>query len=130
MKIWHVTKTEEAMNTIRKSKLLLPGTNVSRKESGDTFVHVNLVPFEPGQYALDVIGKDTNEAWILELTIPDNIALVPDPSGEGEWYGGRWMVAREPIPIVKILKITEILNVSVWEAQRGRGAEVIFKTRG
>jgi len=112
MRIYHVTKQEESYRAILKSRTLLVGRNVS---TSDQFVHVSLEPFEQGSYALDVIGADTNEAWIFECEIADNTALEEDPSGDGEHYNGGWKVCRNPIPITRIYSVTYIENVQRWE---------------
>ncbi len=115
MKVFHITKTEEAFKSIMYERLLRPGRNVA---TGEALVHVMLEPPVPGNWALDVIGDDTNQAWVLELEIPDETPLLDDPSGEGEDYGGKWYVAPGPIPILAVRSVRYVPNVQAWEMSK------------
>lgn len=112
---YHAAKTEEVYEAICRSRTLIPGVNVSTKEE---WVHLSLTPFRGGGYALDVIGPDTNEAWVFELVIPDDTELLPDPSGDGEIYGGKWVVHRGDLKI-KITSVLHITHVQKWEETGG-----------
>lgn len=70
----------------------------------------------PGNWALDVIGRDTNEAWILEIEILDSTELFDDPADDaGKFYGGGWIVCKVAVPIVNIRKIEHVDDVHSWE---------------
>ncbi len=64
---------------------------------------------------LDIIGEDTNEAWIVTLEIPEGTILLPDPSDEGQYYNGRWVVHEGPLA-VQIIEVVHIPNVQRWES--------------
>ncbi len=112
MILYHATKEREAFESILQCKRLIPGRNVTT----DTVVGVHLSrnPFYPGSWALDVIGADTNEAWVFEIEIPDDATLIPDPSGEGAFYNGEWVVHEGTLNIT-ICSITYIADVPAWE---------------
>ncbi len=110
--VYYAAKTKEQLEHLRSGMKIELGRNVS---SPELLAHVSMTPFKQGEFALDVIGKDTNEAWILELEIPDDIKFEDDPSGEGAIYGGDWKVSREPIRILRIISETHIPNVREWE---------------
>lgn len=113
MIVWHVTKNESSLKAIRATMEIGLGQNVGDK---NFYAHVSNRKFQSGNWALDVIGDDTGEAWILELEIADETELMTDPADDaGEVYGGGWVVSRVPITIVKILSITYVENVFEWE---------------
>jgi len=113
MKAWFAAKTEEKRDLILKELLIPLGRNVA---ADCPLAHISLTPFRPGTWALDVIGADTNKAWVFELDIPNTVKLEADPSGDGHSYGGEWRVSRHPIPVSRIVGITPIPNVAEWEA--------------
>lgn len=108
---YHAAKTWEAAQSIIDEMVLRFGKNVN----GGEFTHISLEPFKAGEFALDVIGADTNQAWIFVMEIPDDVCLQDDPSGDGESYGGGWRVSTQPIPVLRILSVTFIPNVVRWE---------------
>lgn len=114
---YHATKCKEYYEAILKTSILLPGKNVSTDKRDMT--HISLNPFYPGSWALDVIGENTNEAWIFEIQIPDNTSLLPDPSGDGEHYNGGWMVHLGMLH-VKVVSVTYISDVIEWESSKKR----------
>jgi|SRR3989344_3643521 len=123
MRVYHATKKEEAYERILKDRLLLPGRNLATEAP---LVHVSLRPFTQGSYALDVIGADTNEAWILECEILGETPLADDPTDEaGECYNGGWRVCETPISITRIHSVTYISNVQKWERGDSGYAEKI-----
>jgi len=111
MKVYHVTKTEEGFKGILQEKVLIPGRNINHSTP---LTHLSLDPFRPGSWALDVIGKDTNKAWIFELEISDDTPVQPDPTNEGELYNGKWVVVEGNLP-VEIRSCVYIPNVQKWE---------------
>ncbi len=116
---YHVTKRKEDLGAILASKTLIPGRNVKTKQY---MVHLALKPFQPGRWALDLIGPDTNEAWIIELQIADETPLQPDPCGnmDQEMYAGgpdNWTVHDGPLAI-KVVEVTHIPNVHAWESHQ------------
>lgn len=113
MRVWFAAKTEERRDIILNDKIIPLGGNVSTDE---LLAHVSLTPFKRGGWALDVIGADTNEAWIFELELPDSIHLYEDPSGDGVHYLGDWRVSKNPIPIEKIISEVHIPDVQAWES--------------
>jgi len=93
--------------------LIRVGRNVSHEKK---FAHLSCVKFMPGNWALDVIGRDTNEAWILEIEILDSTELFDDPADDaGKFYGGGWIVCKVAVPIVNIRKIEHVDDVHSWE---------------
>lgn len=127
MIVWHVTKTRKAKENILKEQTLRLGKNVTRKDR--RFVHVSLDPFEPGSWALDVIGhNDTNRGWIFKLEVPDETIFENDPSGDGEHYNGRWVVSRKPVLIVKVISLVYIANIRRWESHEAK--ERALRMRG
>lgn len=112
MILYHATKTKEAKHSIIKTNVLLPGRNVRTRQC--TQVHLSKDQFIKGSYALDVIGADTNEAWVFTVEIPDNTPLLPDPSDEGRLYNGEWVVHEGPLPVT-ILAVEHIKNVRAYE---------------
>ncbi len=117
MIVYHATKRQENLAMILATEQLLPGRNVG---DGQTrYVHLSKTPFVAGSYALDVIGPDTNEAWIITCDIPDDTVLLPDPSGEGEVYDGEWVVHEGPL-MVRVISLKHVPNVQQWEAQTTR----------
>ncbi len=114
MIVYHTTKTKASFRGIVDSNTLLPGWNVSALT--DCYVHISLNPFHQGSWALDVIGDDTNEAWVFTLDIPDDTPLLPDPSDEGKYYNGDWVVHEGPLS-VKVIDCVYIPNVQSWENQ-------------
>ncbi len=119
--IYHVTKTKSTFENIIRERLLRPGKNVV---TGEALVHVMLAPPVPGGWALDVIGEDTNQAWVLELEVPDETPLLQDPSDEGEDYGGQWYVAPGPVPILAVRSVLFVPNVQAWEMGREEWQEL------
>ena len=117
MIIYHAARRRRTAYAIVKEMLLGFGRNVA----GGEYAHVSLTPFQPGNLALNVIAHDTNQAYIFKLKVADDIQLEDDPSDESDYYGGGWKVSTEPIPIQKIISITEVPNVINWE--RGIGSE-------
>lgn len=111
---YHVTKTRGGLDAILASRTLHPGRNVTTKEM---LVHLSLTRFRAGRYALDVIGADTNKAWIIEFQIPNDTVLEPDPSGDGKFYCGVWMV-HQGVLAITIVSITHIPDVLAWEEHR------------
>ena len=119
MIVYHAAKTIEAVYRIFDEMLIRQGRNIN----GDVLTHVSLSPFQAGKFALDVIGADTNQAWIFELEIPDDTPLQTDPSGDAENYGEGWKVSVNPILILKIHSITHIPHVVEWECKsNGEGS--------
>ena len=116
MILYHVTKSQTNFEAIMASKVLRPGRNVT--DNSNKWVHLSVAPFYQGSWALDVIGADTNEAWILTLEVDDATALQPDPSGEGELYNGSWVVYPAALP-VRIISVIYIKNVQQWESGDG-----------
>lgn len=112
MIIYHATKTRLEFEEIKKTLVLKPGKNV---KTDKPLVHISVKPFLPGNFALDVIGRDTNHAWVLKLEVDDFVPLDNDPSGESDIYGGGWRVSEQPIKILRILSIDFISNVLDWE---------------
>lgn len=113
MIVWHVTKTKAALNAITNKLEIGLGRNVGDE---NFYAHVSTQKFKSSDWALDVIGADTGEAWILELEVSDKTDLFPDPADDaGEVYGGGWVVSREPITIKRIVSIDYIENVFNWE---------------
>jgi hypothetical protein len=112
MIVYHVTKTRESLMKILISGMLLPGRNVSDRSTN--YVHLSKTPFIQGSWALDVIGPDTNEAWILTCIIHDDVPLLPDPSGEGGLYEGEWVVHNGPLSI-DLVSMKHIPNVRRFE---------------
>jgi len=127
MKVYHATKNKKSYGAILKSGILLPGENVVTKE---TAVHLSLDPFSRGAYALDVIGEDTNTAWIFECEVPDDIKFENDPSMEGEIYKGRWVIHRGELP-VKIITVRHISDVIEWEMTENpqEYEKIVFETK-
>ncbi len=115
MIVYHATKRQESLAMILATGVLLPGRNTGDKSA--KYVHVSKTPFVQGGYALDVIGPDTNEAWILTCVIPDDTVLLPDPSGEGALYEGKWVVHKGPLR-VQISRMQHIPNVRQWEGKK------------
>lgn len=113
MIVYHVAKTEIGYTGIRDQQVILPGKNVHTGIA--EFAHISLNEFSPGSWALDVIGADTNEAWIFTLDIPDDTELQPDPSGDGDYYNGGWVVHKGPLA-VKIVHVEHIQDVCDWES--------------
>ena len=125
MRVFHATKTYAGYQGIVKEKKILLGRNVTATEA---FAHVSLNPFLPGSYALDVIGEDTNRAWILECEISDTTPLEDDPADEaGEDYNGGWRVSRIPIEVDAIVRVTFVRNVQEYEGGDVSYAHVIFE---
>ncbi len=119
MILYHATKLRSSFKAIVATNTLLPGRNVSTDQE---FVHLSHNPFAPGSYALDVIGADTNEAWVFTLEIPDDTPLSEDPSGEGSLYNGGWVVHDGPLAVT-IISVEYIPNVQLYEcglAQQAR----------
>ncbi len=112
MILYHATKHRSSFEAICATHKLRPGRNVTTRTI--LGVHLSCDPFYPGSYALDVIGADTNEAWVFEIEIPDDTPLVPDPSGDGKYYNGDWVVHQGKLPIT-IRRIVYIPNVQAWE---------------
>jgi len=112
---YHVTKTEAAFREILRTGVLLEGKNASTHEIEG--VHISIDPFYPGSNALDVIGADTNRAWIFTFEVPEDTPLEPDPSGEGVFYNGTWMIHRGLLR-VRIVSVLHISNVKYWEDGR------------
>ena len=113
MIVWHAAKTARAFDLIQKKMEIGLGKNLS---STTQFAHISTRKFERGDYALDVIGADTNTAWVFELEISDDTILLADPCDEGgKYYGGGWMVCADSIPIVKIISVEHIPHVLTWE---------------
>jgi len=110
--VYHAAKTKQAVDSITHQMVIRTGRNVASRSK---LAHVSLEPFMPGRFALDVIGPDTNQAWILELEIPDDTPLEDDPADDWDIYGKGWKVSRQPIPVLKIVSITHIPNVVEWE---------------
>jgi len=115
MRVFHATKTLSALEAIKSEQKLKAGKNVADRTA--LLIHLSLDPFSRGSWALDVIGKDTNEAWIVELEIADDTPLEPDPSWDGEHYNGRWVVVRQNELPVHIVGIIHIPNVQKWEGR-------------
>ncbi len=113
MRVYHATKTKSGLEGIIATCTLLPGWNITALH--ERFVHLSLDPFYQGSYALDIIGEDTNEAWIVTLEIPEDTILLPDPSDEGQYYNGRWVVHEGPLA-VQIIEVVHIPNVQRWES--------------
>lgn len=112
MILYHVTKSRNSFEAILASQTLLPGRNIS--DVTNTWVHLSTTPFYQGSWALDIIGADTNEAWIFTIEIDDDSELLPDPTGEGEIYNGPWVVCTGPLTI-NIRSVHYIKNVQKWE---------------
>ncbi|HYD93475.1 MAG TPA: hypothetical protein VEB18_03450 [Candidatus Paceibacterota bacterium] len=113
MRVYHATKTECSLTNILEEKILLPGRNVVCE---DTYVHLSLNPFHQGSYALDVIGEDTNRAWVIECEIPDDTPLAPDPADNaGAAYNGGWVIHGGPLSITEVISVLYIQNVQRWE---------------
>lgn len=113
MIVWHATKTHEHFLSIKESMRIAVGRNVSHDKS---LAHLSRIKFLPGNWALDVIGRDTNQAWILEIEISDSTELFDDPADDaGKFYGGGWVVCEVAVPILRIRKIEHIDNVRLWE---------------
>jgi len=126
MRIYHAMKQEDAYLAITRDRILLLGRNVTTKSI--KYVHISLNPFTQGSWALDVIGADTNEAWIIECEIADDTPLISDPADDaGEDYNGGWMVCESEIPILKVHSITYIDNVQEWESGDRTRARMILK---
>jgi len=125
MRAYYAAKSNEQLERIKQSREISLGRNVASQEA---FAHISLSPFKRGSYALDVIGEDTNEAWVLELEISDETRLEDDPSGEGALYEGEWKVSRAPIRIEQVVSIRHIPNVSEWEW--GKENEKILGSEG
>jgi hypothetical protein len=111
MIVYHATKTKAAFKTIKATGVLLPGYNVT---TGEQLVHLCRKPFVPGSWALDVIGADTNEAWVFTLEIPDDTPLREDPSKDGETYNGGWVVHEGELH-TSILSVEHIKDVRRYE---------------
>lgn len=121
--VWHVTKTEEALRLIISEKIIRLGKNIVNEN--ELLAHISLEPFEQGNWALDVIGSDTNEAWILNIEIPECTPLEDDPARDEDIYGRGWKVSREPIQILSFQKLLYISNIQHWEDKRAcAGAEI------
>lgn len=112
MILYHATKNRSSFEAICAAGELRPGRNVKTRTI--LGVHLSRDPFCPGSYALDVIGADTNEAWVFEVEVPDDTPLSPDPSGEGSYYNGTWVVYQGNLAIT-IRRIVYIPDVRAWE---------------
>jgi len=112
MRVWHVTKIREGKAGIIRTQKIQLGKNLNSEQ---LLAHVTLTPFLKGSLSLDIISKDTNEAWIFELEIPDDTVLLEDPTGESELYQGEWRVSETEIKILEIISIEHIPNVHEWE---------------
>lgn len=121
MVVYHVTKTEEAYQAILASGVLLPGRNVKTKTV--VGVHLSLTPFIPGCYALDVICGQ--QGWLLTLEIADDTELLPDPSGEDQLYGGKWVIHPAPLAVV-VLSASHVPNILAWEERQPASEVKIF----
>jgi hypothetical protein len=111
MIVYHATKQQSSLALILASGVLIPGRNVSNSAE---YVHLSKTPFKQGSWALDVIGPDTNQAWILTCLVPDGIPLLPDPSGEGADYDGEWVV-HTGVLAIEVIGLKHIPNVQAWE---------------
>lgn len=113
MKVWHAVNTYEGRGCLFGEMEIRLGRNVC---TDVPLAHVSVVPFQPGNYALDVICGGTNEAWVFELEIDDATVLERDPSHDDQYYGGGWKVSRTPIRIKRVLSERHIVRVDLWEA--------------
>lgn len=111
MIVFHVTKNKKIAQKIAKEMVL----KTNKHDLHDRpYVFLFLNAPKSASYALDVIGEDTNEAWIFKLDIPGDIELIDDPMGEDEIYGNVWKASESDVPINKILEIKHIKNVRDW----------------
>lgn len=125
MRVFHATKVYACYEAIMKELLLRQGRNITLDKP---LTHVSRNPFTQGSWALDVIGEDTNRAWIIECEIADDTPLAPDPADDaGEDYNGGWCVSEHPIPILKVHSVLYIQNVQRWEGGESFYAQFILE---
>jgi hypothetical protein len=113
MRAYHITSTEEAYQAILKEGVIRPGRNVADKTQ--TFAHVSLTPPTPGDYLISYWlhkGRLSDERWIIEVEIPDDIVLEDDPATEEE-YQGQWKVFPGVLP-VKVINVEHVRDIERW----------------
>ena len=99
---YHAVKTKAALKAIMREMVLRGGT------CDYDNAYVSTVPLN--WMGLDICGPDTNEAWVLKLSIIDT-GLLPDPMGEEAKYygGGEWLMA----PLITITKVLHVEHIKV-----------------
>lgn len=116
MRAYHITSTEEAYQAIVRDGVIRPGKNVVDKKQ--TYAHVTLTRPMPGDFLITYWlnkGRLSDERWILEVEIPDDVLLEDDPATEEE-YEGQWKVFPGELP-AKVVHVEHVRDLARWNRE-------------